>query len=63
MVIMWLYLQIDKEAVGVATGDHVVVVGQKAGCVMYVGHIEGAQDKYSVFVGLQLDAPGSLKLL
>lgn len=38
--------------------DHVVVKGERTGCVRYIGHLENIGQPNMLFVGLELDAPG-----
>ncbi|KAL5005922.1 hypothetical protein ScPMuIL_017080 [Solemya velum] len=37
--------------------DHVVVKGERTGCVQYIGHLENLGKPNMLFVGLELDAP------
>ena len=56
IIIKWLWscrstLQIEMD-------DHIVIRGDKAGRVKYVGHLDNVGQPNMVFVGVQLDAPG-----
>ena len=44
--------------------DHVVVKGDKSGTIRYIGHIDRSRQSSVLYVGLELDTPGtSLPLL
>ena len=52
----------SQRLLSVDIGAHVVVKGERTGYIEYIGHLDGVGQPNNVFVGLNLDAPGTYRL-